>query len=81
MKNLGKEATDKITGFKGIITAKISYITGCDQYGITPPAKDGKTFSTEYFDTGRVEIIGEGVEIEQVKSEKNGGFNRDCPAS
>lgn len=80
MENLGKKAKDKITGFEGIIVGKISYLTGCDQYGIAPPAKDGKVENTLWFDVKRVEVTGEGVIIEDVKDEKHpGGVNRDAP--
>lgn len=81
MEKLGKEAKDKITGFTGIITGKVIYLFGCNQYGITPKVdkKDCKTGSTEWFDEGRIEIIGKGVIPEEVKVKKNGGPNRDCP--
>jgi len=79
MKNLGKEAKDKITGFEGIIIGKINYLFGCAQYGIAPKSKDGKINDTNWFDEGRVEIIGNGITLEEVKVEKNGGVNRDCP--
>ena len=29
---LGKKAKDKVTGFEGIITAKVIYLYGCAQY-------------------------------------------------
>lgn len=34
---LGNEARDKITGFTGIVTSRAEYLTGCTQYGLTPP--------------------------------------------
>jgi len=81
MNNLGKKAQDKITGFKGIIIGKITYLTGCDQYGICPPVgKDGKPGDTNWFDVKRVKILGEGIKPETVKDKKDpGGVNRDCP--
>ena len=82
MENLGKEAQDKITGFKGIIVSKITYIFGCSQYGISPKvnATDGKTGSTEYFDEGRIEIIGEGINPKDVQVDDPGAdINRDAP--
>lgn len=81
MDKLGKEAKDKITGFEGIITAKVIYLYGCNQYGISPKAVDGKILDTNFFDEGRIEIIGSGVAPEEVKVEKNGGLNIDCPIS
>lgn len=79
MDKLGKKAKDKITGFKGIVIGKINYLFGCDQYGIAPEAKDGKTNGTCWFDEGRIEIIGKGVSIEEVRGKKPGGLNRDVP--
>ena len=79
MENMGKRAKDKITGFEGIIVAKIFYITGCDQCGISPVFTGGKPCETGYFDTGRVEILGDGVDPESVRGEEKGGVNRDAP--
>lgn len=80
MKNLGKKAKDKITGFTGIITSKINYITGCDQYGLTPAvSKEGKIGDSQWFDENRIKIIGKGVSIASVRGKINGGPNRDCP--
>lgn len=77
---LGKEAVDKITGFKGIIIGRIEYMFGCAQYGLSPKVgDDGKTLSTEWFDEGRIEIVGNGIAPEEVQVEKRGGVNRDCP--
>lgn len=78
--NLGKKAKDKVTGFEGIIIGKIEYLTGCDQYGLTPPAKDGKCEPCQWFDHRRVEILGEGVSIEEVAETKDpGGPASDAP--
>ena len=79
MIKLGQKAKDKITGFEGIIVARVEYLFGCDQYGVSPEAKDGKVNDTLYFDEGRMEIIGSGVLPEEVRVEKKGGINRDCP--
>ncbi len=79
MHELGKKARDKITGFEGIITARITYLYGCDQYGISPKAVDGKVGDTCYFDEGRVEIIGDGVTAREVIGTKPGGDQRDAP--
>ncbi|MBU0691530.1 hypothetical protein KKG66_09695 [bacterium] len=56
--HLGKHAQDKITGFKGIVTGEIAYITGCDQILIQPQGLDdnGKPFESRWFDISRCEI-------------------------
>ena len=80
MIELGKKAKDKITGFKGTIIGRIQYLTGCDQYGLCPAIKeDGTIATTEWFDEGRIEIIGEGITPKEVQTEKKGGPNRDAP--
>lgn len=79
-KNLGKRGRDKVTGFEGIIVSKVYYITGCNQYGITPRAIDNKVPETQYFDVARIEIVGAGVQVEEVLDEEHpGGPNRDQP--
>lgn len=79
MLKLGKKGRDKVTGFEGILIGHIRYLTGCDQYGIVPPSKDGKVENTQWFDEGRIDIIGEGITVNEVKSKRPGGPNRDAP--
>jgi hypothetical protein len=79
MINLGQKAKDKITGFEGILIGRCQYLTGCDQYGIAPPAKDGEVKNSQWFDEGRIEVLGKGVTIGEVTATKNGGPNRDAP--
>lgn len=80
MENLGKKGRDKVTGFEGIIVAKVMYLTGCDNYGLCPPVKaDGTIGANEFFDVGRIEIIGDGIAAKEVQTEKKGGPNRDAP--
>lgn len=70
---LGVNAKDKITGFKGIAVGRASYITGCDQYLIQPPVKeDGGHQEGRWIDIGRLEIIGEGIEQDSILADKNG---------
>lgn len=74
MIELGQEAKDKITGFKGILTSRHQYITGCDQYGLTPKAdKKGELGDNLQFDEGRIEITGKGVKIKSVQTKSPGG--------
>ena len=79
MFKLGMKAKDKVTGFDGILVGRAEYLTGCTQYGIAPPAKDGKIESAQWFDEGRIEVVGDGVTIEEVSSAAPGGPNRDTP--
>lgn len=83
MEKLGKKAKDKITGFEGIIISKVTYLFGCNQYGIAPQYYDsekGKRADTEYFDEGRIEILGDGVRADEVSVDEPGAdFNADAP--
>ena len=78
---LGQKAKDIVTGFEGIIVGKADYLYGCSQYGIVPKLdKDGKKGDTEWFDEGRIRIIGKGILPKSVMVEKNGAeINRDHP--
>jgi len=74
MIELGQEGKDKITGFKGIITARHQYLTGCDQYTLSPPMnKEGTLGDNFQFDEGRIEITGEGINKKKVSSASPGG--------
>jgi len=80
MDKLGKKGKDKITGFTGIITAKIFYLYGCAQYGLSPEIdKDGKKPQMEWFDEGRIEIIGPGVSAQEVQADEPGCEFNDHP--
>lgn len=74
---LGNKAKDVITGFEGIVTAKASYLTGCDQYLLQPELKEGNFIEPRWFDEGRLEDLGGFITPEMVLAEKNGA---DMPA-
>ena len=77
---LGKLVEDKITGFEGIATSKHIYLTGCSQYGVQPTLdKDGKIPKKEFFDEGRLKVIGDGIAPEEVLAEDNGCDHREHP--
>ena len=73
---LGKEVTCKVTGFKGIVTAKVEYLNGCVQYCIKPKAKNNAMPDSQYIDVQQLEVIGEGIKVE---SSDTGGDNMDTP--
>jgi len=79
---LGKLAKDQITLFEGIIVGRAEHLFGCQTYGLAPQSYDkekGKRGDTEWFDEGRLIIIGEGIKAEEVKTEVNGCDYRDHP--
>jgi hypothetical protein len=79
MIKLGQEGKDKVTGYTGIIIGHAKYLMGCDQYGLSAPMRDGKISAAEWFDEGRIEIIGPGISAESVSVTTPGGPNRDAP--
>lgn len=79
---LGLEAKDKITGFTGIIIGRCEHLFGCNTYGIAPRNYDtekNKRGDTEWFDEGRIEVIGEGIKPSEVQAIKPGCDKRDHP--
>ncbi|HEX2656127.1 MAG TPA: hypothetical protein VHN11_21095 [Xanthobacteraceae bacterium] len=62
---LGSTARDTITGFYGVITGRVNYLTGCDQYLVQPKTKSENEFvEARWFDENRIDILGG---IEKVK--------------
>lgn len=55
---LGARYRDRITGFTGIATGIVRYISGCNQVLLVPAAKDGNELKTgEWFDVQRAEEL------------------------
>lgn len=73
---LGSEGRDKITGFKGILYGRSTYLTGCDQYCLVPKVKKGELQDAHWFDEDRIERVGDGINAAAVTGEKNGGPQR-----
>lgn len=68
---LGNTVRDKVTGFTGTATARVEYLHGCVQYGVTPRVgSDGKAVDTCYYDAPRLEYVDDGV---KVKARASGG--------
>ena len=80
---LGKQVKDKVTGFEGIAVTQLISLFGCNQYGVTPPVgskENMKRGDTEYFDEGRLVVIGPGLTAEEVAADKPGcDFNPEAP--
>ncbi|VVO40270.1 MULTISPECIES: hypothetical protein [Pseudomonas] len=81
MIELGQKAEDKVTGFYGTITARAQYLTGCDQYCLAPPIRQGinEVQKSEWFDEGRIKILGPGISAADVAGPARGGPQRDMP--
>jgi hypothetical protein len=71
---IGAEVRNKITGFEGIITSRVQYITGCDQYGLQPRVDEkGNHREGIYADEGQLEPVNEGIKEEEVQGKEKGG--------
>lgn len=56
--SLGDQVKDKVTGFKGIVTATTLFLNGCVRCAVQPPmGKDGKIPDSQYFDEPQLEIL------------------------
>ena len=56
---IGRKVKDKITGFTGIVTGHVEYISGCNQCLVVPPVKkDGSLIDAQWFDDQRIQLIG-----------------------
>jgi len=79
--NLGKKATDKVTGFTGIIIGRSEFLSGCNTYGLAPRVgKDGNRIDTEWFDEDRIGIVGSGISKLEITGDENGADNCQKPA-
>jgi hypothetical protein len=55
---LGQEVKDSITGFFGLATGRVEYITGCNQVLVQPQCKpDGEYIENRWFDEDRLSVI------------------------
>jgi hypothetical protein len=77
---------DKITGFKGIVTARVQYITGCDQALVVPPVgKDGKMGEGQWIDESRLDRVGtsqvvlRNIELRITETAAPIGFDKEPP--
>lgn len=58
---LGDEVQDLISGFKGIVTAKASFVAGCRRLGVdSQELIDGKPVERQYFDEPNLKIVKSG---------------------
>ena len=61
---MGSKVKDRITGVKGIVTARTEFITGCIRYNVEQPVnKDGTVPEILSFDEERLDIVEPPVEV------------------
>jgi len=72
---LGQKGKDKITGFEGILTSRVEFLTGCNRYSIQPTIlNNGMPYEAIYIDESQIEILGKGI----LKEEVQGGAKGAC---
>lgn len=55
--NLGKKATDSVTGFSGTVVGFCQYLSGCDQYLLSPRTEDPNVKpKSHWLDLNRLEF-------------------------
>lgn len=59
MIELGRTYKDKITGFQGVATGHVEYISGCHQTLLVPPVgKNGESREGVWYDDQRLQVVG-----------------------
>jgi hypothetical protein len=77
---LGFTYVDRITGFTGVATGHVRYITGCNQVNLTPKvASDGKQRDPAWFDEQRLERVTSEEQI-VLNNDTTPGFGPAAPA-
>lgn len=68
---LGEGVKDVISGFSGVVMGRSQFLTGCNQYSVSPTKldKDGKRQDWEYFDENRLVATGKSVKLPTSKDE------------
>ncbi|WP_028003144.1 hypothetical protein [Sinorhizobium meliloti] len=78
MASLGATYRDKITGFEGVATGYVQYITGCNQVLLAPKSTDGTMKDSQWLDEQRLELD-EFSPIVKLDNGSNPGFERAPP--
>lgn len=58
---LGVTARDKVTGFTGVVTSRVDFLSGNVQFSLQPKGADGNLPDAHYFDFHMLEFVDEGV--------------------
>lgn len=70
---LGASYRDTVTGFEGIATGRVEYLTGCEQVYLEGSREGGKDASTCWADIDRVEFLEQKPELELAHTAAGGG--------
>ena len=75
---LGRRVKDRITGFTGVVTGRVEYITGCNLVLVAPPlGPDGALRDSAWFDEQHVTYVDE--ERITIDNGSNPGFDKAAP--
>lgn len=76
--SLGFKFKDRVTGFEGVATGRIEYMTGCNQLLLVPAAKDGEWKDGHWVDEQRCDKV---VSFEKITldNSKSPGFDKAHP--
>lgn len=62
MVQLGSKVKEKITGFTGIVTGYVQYLSGCNQALVIPKVReDGSYVDGQWFDEQRLERVDDSI--------------------
>lgn len=75
---LGTTYVDRITGFSGVATGHVEYLSGCNQTLLVPPAVDNVLKEAQWFDDQRLVRDGSKVRIELANG-TTPGFDKMAP--
>ena len=79
MPELGSYARDVVTGFRGVVTGRVEYLTGCHQILLQPRVKDtGEIVGGQWFDVDRCEPLPE-IGVLQLPSRTSNGPDLAAP--
>lgn len=75
---LGAKYRDCITGFTGVCTGHVEYLTGCNQTLLAPAlGSDGALRDSSWFDDQRLEKVGD--EVIQLDNSETPGCDKAAP--
>jgi hypothetical protein len=78
MIKLGKSYLDVITGFEGIVTGLVEYVSGCNQALLTPKVDaEGKLREAQWFDVQRLRMTGDAAIT--LDNGRTAGFDKPAP--
>lgn len=79
---LGDKVKEVVTGFEGVVTGRAEYLTGCTQFCVTPPVKDGAIVDSVWFDETRLRVNETGAALRTTLAKeptKAGGPQANAP--